>query len=60
MPTLRPSELDDELAAFCSSTAEMQEFVHKTRTQFNAEQAQVYTRLEAVVQGRSGIGVNAT
>ena len=54
MPTLRLSELNDELAAFCSSTAEMQEFVCKMRTQFNAEQVQVYAKLEAVVvQGRS-------
>ena len=49
MPTLRPSELDDELVAFYSSAVEMQEFVRKTRAQFNAEQAQVYTKLEAVV-----------
>ena len=30
MPTLRPSELDDELVAFYSSAVEMQEFVRKT------------------------------
>jgi hypothetical protein len=60
MPTLRPSELDDELAAFCSSAVEMQEFVHKTRSQFNAEQVQVYAKLEAVVvQGRGGMGASA-
>jgi hypothetical protein len=60
MPTLRPSELDDELAAFCSSRAEMREFVQKTRTQFNAKQAQVYAKLEAVViQGKGGMGASA-
>lgn len=60
MPTLRPSELDDELAAFCYSVAEMREFVRKTRAQFNTEQVQVYAKLEAVVvQGRSGMGVSA-
>jgi hypothetical protein len=37
MPTLRPSELDDELSAFYSSAVEMREFVRKTRTQFNTE-----------------------
>jgi hypothetical protein len=59
MPTLKPSELDDELAAFCSSRVEMQEFVHKMRTQFNTEQVQVYAKLEAVVvQGRNGIGAS--
>jgi hypothetical protein len=57
MPTLRPSELDDELAAFCCATAEMREFVCKTRAQFNAEQVQVYAELEAVVvQGKSRAG----
>lgn len=62
MPTLRPSELDDELAAFCSSAAKMREFVRKTRTQFNAEQAQVYAKLEAVVvqgKGKTSVGVSA-
>ena len=62
MPTLRPSELDDELAAFCSSAAEMREFVRKTRTQFNAEQVQVYAKLEAVViqgKSRTSVGVGA-
>jgi hypothetical protein len=49
MPTLKPSKLDDELAAFYSSRVEMQEFVHKVRTQFNTEQVQVYAKLEAVV-----------
>ena len=60
MPTLRPSELDDELSAFCSSTAEMREFVRKTRAQFNTEQVQVYTKLEAVViqgRGRASVGI---
>jgi hypothetical protein len=57
MPTLRPSKLDDELSAFCSSAAKMREFVRSTRAQFNAEQAQVYAKLEAVVvQDRSRIG----
>ena len=57
MPTLRPSELDDELSAFYSSAVEMREFVRKTRTQFNTEQGQVYAKLEAViVQGRSRAG----
>ena len=59
MPTLRASELDDELAAFCSSRIEMREFVHNTRAQFNAEQVQVYAKLEDVItQGRMGIGVS--
>jgi hypothetical protein len=49
MSTLRLSELDNKLAAFCSSTVEMQEFVCKTCAHFNAEQAQVYTKLETVV-----------
>jgi hypothetical protein len=31
MPTLKPFELDDELAAFYCSPVEMQEFVHRTR-----------------------------
>jgi hypothetical protein len=59
MPTLKPSELDDELLAFYSSAAEMQEFVRKTRTQFNAKQVQVYAKLEAVVvqsRGRASVG----
>ena len=60
MPTLRPSEVDDELAAFCSSAAEMREFVRRTRAQFNAEQVQVYAKLEAVVvQGKGRIGAGA-
>jgi hypothetical protein len=60
MPTLRPSELDDELAAFYSRAVEMQEFVRKTRAQFNAEQVQVYAKLEAVVvQGGMSVGAGA-
>ena len=39
------------------SAAEMRDFVHKTRAQLNAEQAQVYAKLEAVViQGEGGGG----
>jgi hypothetical protein len=63
MPALKPSELDNELAAFCSSAAELQEFVRNTRAQFNAEQVQVYAKLEAVVvqgKGRTGVGVGAS
>jgi hypothetical protein len=57
MPTLRASELDDELAAFYRSAIEMREFVRKTRTQFNTKQAQVYAKLEAVVvQGKGWMG----
>lgn len=55
LPSFRTSELDYEAAAFYGKTVEMQEFVRQTRAQFNNEQAQVYAKLEAVVQGGEGL-----